>query len=923
MPQAERTRLESLYKTALEERSWERSCEERKRRKVTKTDQKGETGSLWGQQSVALGLANSAPGKRYTPKNRESGDDKEDGYLYRERFPFPPITLKQTPALREREGNMKVLATKDFLQGDRITPVGGQLFIINKDHLFGYSRLEYRIIKDMGQEVMVISIYKTARENVGMGHLLRASQIQSEVNAMEQIHDNGVRIIATRSIGTGDEIVIAEALGHAEQDDPSSVRHELDRASQTDISQYMVQDSVDPRKVQDHIMKSNKSAGDETRKRKESKGKRKLDKHSEERPPKIKEGSRKTSTCPPDETDPEIQNPGRGRDQAGPPGTKAGIDRANTLSDFGTARTRLVRRWTQDEYKNDYAGLADEGGDFPNPLRTLYLDRSDPRPWVSGEVILSIGTLIGHHAKKYLNNNFWAVRDHWVTLGIGGTLSRTNLEKAFRRFQIKATRAHPDGTIPSHMDLMDIIALPIKTANHWILGILDFRDKDKSVQFRLVHSMQTLPQAEQPLEWDRDHLAKRLIDSFLQPSDVLKTKDLRGKALENWKVNGHVMEESPQQNNYNDCGVFLCGALACAAYGVQMKHNPVRAGRIADEYRMRIGHDLEKKEIKFTLTALPKEGVRVVQPGRGRGHDIADNGKAQKKKGSKRNRIQVRAELDPDPQDQAQTGVALKRPNKSPIRTANGKEMIIVQLKPPWPMALGSLIAQEDSGDIVFQWYTTLSSKELAANSDTKYDDPLKAYIPCWTCQGSVYSGNNPRQDHHVPYTSRHTNMELHHTQILIRAFKLLPTGHIPIPILKQCEAHERIYWPGRHERERVRNLIDARRGGAKVCSSLGAPHKGIHGQDPSVLPGTRNSINNEKKEVVRSTMERADSHSKRLNGFKTCRQVSEPIRKYLHTTRSLYTNAIHVDEPDEWYSTDVEDAALKATNGSTTQSIK
>ena len=89
-----------------------------------------------------------------------------------------------------------------------------------------------------------------------------------------------------------------------------------------------------------------------------------------------------------------------------PPGTKAGIDRANTLSDFGTARTRLVRRWTQDEYKNDYAGLADEGGDFPNPLRTLYLDRSDPRPWVSGEVILSIGTLIGHHAKKYLNNNF-------------------------------------------------------------------------------------------------------------------------------------------------------------------------------------------------------------------------------------------------------------------------------------------------------------------------------------------------------------------------------------------------------------------------------------------------------------------------------------------------------------------------------------
>ena len=95
------------------------------------------------------------------------------------------------------------------------------------------------------------------------------------------------------------------------------------------------------------------------------------------------------------------------------------------------------------------------------------------------------------------------------------------------------------------------------------------------------------------------------------------------------------MEECPQQDNGKDCGVFPCGALACAAYAIRMRHNPVRAGRTSDEYRMRIGHGLEKKEIRFTLTANENDGARVVQPEGREGHRRDSSGEDQRRKRSK------------------------------------------------------------------------------------------------------------------------------------------------------------------------------------------------------------------------------------------------------------------------------------------------
>jgi hypothetical protein len=69
MPQAERTRMESLYKTALEERSLEGRCEERKRRKVAKTDQKG-----GNRKPMGAAISRSGPGEL---RSRETLHTKE------------------------------------------------------------------------------------------------------------------------------------------------------------------------------------------------------------------------------------------------------------------------------------------------------------------------------------------------------------------------------------------------------------------------------------------------------------------------------------------------------------------------------------------------------------------------------------------------------------------------------------------------------------------------------------------------------------------------------------------------------------------------------------------------------------------------------------------------------------------------------
>jgi hypothetical protein len=279
---------------------------------------------------------------------------------------------------------------------------------------------------------------------------------------------------------------------------------------------------------------------------------------------------------------------------------------------------------------------------------------------------------------------------------------------------------------------------------------------------------------------------------------------------------------------------------------------------------------------------------------------------------------------------------------KQCIRPRTDSEMIISQLLPPWPMAVGKLIGRND---LTFQWYTTLSSRELKENEGKgekgaapQYDDPLKAYLPCWTDRDEVYSGPYPRQTHHEPYTSRHTKMELSQSDILIRDFNLTKNGYLPTPIIDKCIHHASIHWPHEDKRSRILSQfglndrkkvfesgwevsLDDDEKGPVSRGSLNNKKDGTtmryRRKETSILPGTRNSLTLSRTEDIRNAITRAARHRAKLNGFRTCKEIAEPIRMYLHTTRSLYTNAIHVDERDIWHSTDEEDTTLGAKNGS------
>ena len=217
----------------------------------------------------------------------------------------------------------------------------------------------------------------------------------------------------------------------------------------------------------------------------------------------------------------------------------------NALKSLTSSDIRRVKNQMGGEHLDGLVGL--ETGDFPNPLRTLYVNRGNPRPWVSGEVITCMGAMIAHHANEHVGRNCWTIRDHYVTQALNGKLGINTLEKLFRRHQTTMANTWKSEDCPAHMDLLDVVFLPIQTTGHWILGVIDFTDRDRKARIRILHSMQNIPIDEQPNEWNRDHLASRMIKGFLRPSNILKTNDLLEAATTNWYADGHIEEECPQQ----------------------------------------------------------------------------------------------------------------------------------------------------------------------------------------------------------------------------------------------------------------------------------------------------------------------------------------------------------------------------------------
>ena len=203
MTTTEWTRLEDLFEKACATRTWE--VEDRDRDHQIKGRPKRVATRLWNKQAGTYALEQRWGRKRPRMESNESGEDKIDGYLSRKDFQFAPIRVMQDDSTDRASA---VLSNRDFSVGDRITPMGGKLFLIKSEYLSGHPRENYRVVKRVGQENLVLALYKQGKENTGMGHLCRIAQGDEEANAEEQAHARGVRIIASRPIQKGEEIIV-------------------------------------------------------------------------------------------------------------------------------------------------------------------------------------------------------------------------------------------------------------------------------------------------------------------------------------------------------------------------------------------------------------------------------------------------------------------------------------------------------------------------------------------------------------------------------------------------------------------------------------------------------------------------------------------------------------------------------------------
>jgi hypothetical protein len=131
---------------------------------------------------------------------------------------------------------------------------------------------------------------------------------------------------------------------------------------------------------------------------------------------------------------------------------------------------------------------------------------------------------------------------------------------------------------------------------------------------------------------------------------------------------------------------------------------------------------------------------------------------------------------------------------------------------------------------------------------------------------------------------------------------------------------HTGIWWPREQDRARITTLLKGKNKSNidKSQSYQGRPDSTGNEEKSreNVLPGTKRAADEVDVVEVENILKRVEAEWARNKGFNTCREIEEVVKQYLHTSGVLYTNAVHVDERDQWFSENRDDSKIGAITG-------
>ena len=361
-------------------------------------------------------------------------------------------------------------------------------------------------ISTLDRERGILVPHKTVRENMGLGFFCRTTHIKAEANAKEDVHNNGIRIIATEDINTGEEVIVYQAKQHMTL--PLTIaqggkRGEAPKKKQKYISTYLTKGK------QDLAVTHNKI--------REEREKETLDTQTSAQPNRMRKRTLSKKRKLPD-----VQTVAQDLED-----TEREAHTPTALVSFTGKDTRNAKASTTKEWM-DIGWL----GKMKNPIRSLGIRGNRGKDsWVTSEVIITLGELIREHAEEHMGKRAWILDPHYVTQALHGNLNKDTLKRAFLRLKRDRRDLYADEI--QYMDDLDQILVPFCVDKvHWVLGTIDFRNTVDGAKIEITHSLQNLDKQKET-EY-RDRLAHCILDQILSVQETLSSPKIPKEAQTNF-----------------------------------------------------------------------------------------------------------------------------------------------------------------------------------------------------------------------------------------------------------------------------------------------------------------------------------------------------------------------------------------------------
>ena len=530
-----------------------------------------------------------------------------------------------------------------------------------------------------------------------------------------------------------------------------------------------------------------------------------------------------------------------------------------------------------------------------NRLKGLQPDCPNPKDsYMSGLAIDDYLNILTRHAKEYREKTIWALNTTYGSQILNDKISGDKIDTLFKRYKAETNNE----TITNITDV-DLILIPVNLEHteartqHWILICIDNKDKTMGPQISILDSKRnnTLEGYRQRNSW-----TEKVIKHLFDKNSDYYNPGTNERAQQNWdKLGRQYGTEAQQQGNGTDCGIMLCIYAAGMVFELGNKQNPLNCEINPRDYRYRLALDIHNDRPTYTLHD------------RNRNMIIEENATDLTTERHKRKRYKHDTKIKCD-----------SNLVKEHTRNGDRKTLFIIQTEHPWPFGLAETLETNNKGDITkYQWYTSIPETYLQSHgidhiNSPKQVDPEKPYLPCWHRDNRVTTLNR-QPEGSVPYQNDACDPHLGKTDILIQGFNLTAEGYIPEKTLHEISRHSQIWWrlEGQAEDEPPKDLNDHMNTKRQAKSKI---NKDKINANTCIESGTIKAIKQSHKEIIPKVIEDCIDHFLDKNIF-VCKQVENIMRKHLHLTQTLNTNAMIHTWGTTWCSSSPMDQTLGAVD--------